>query len=219
MTEFLYLTFDCYGTLIDWRKGIEAALNRTLGPMPLKGHELLDAYEAAEKRQESDYKLYREVLASTAADLAAGFGMKVKPQAFAEFAKSVPDWAAFPDTAEALRAMGRKGYRRYILSNVDTDLLKETISRNRLEVDGFVTAQECRSYKPAFGHWKAFMERTGARKEEILHVAQSIYHDIVPTAKLGISSAWINRYSQPLPSDAQPVFICDSLAGLVPLLA
>jgi 2-haloalkanoic acid dehalogenase type II len=218
LSDFRYLTFDCYGTLIDWRKGIEAALNRTLGKMPMRGRELQDAYEAAEKRHESEYKSYREVLASTAGDLAAEFGMKAEPQALAKFAESVPDWPAFPDTAEALRAMGRKGYKRYILSNVDTDLLKGTIARGGLSVDGFVTAEECRSYKPAFGHWTRFMERTGARKEEILHVAQSVYHDIVPTGKLGISSAWVNRYAQPLPDGSGPLYICDSLASLVPLL-
>jgi 2-haloalkanoic acid dehalogenase type II len=218
VSEFHYLTFDCYGTLIDWRRGIEAALNATLGPMPLKGDALLDAYEAAEKKEERDYKPYRKVLADTAEDLASEFGMKVRPQAFDEFARSVPRWRAFPDTVDALRAMGRKRYKRFILSNVDTDLLKATIERSGLEVDGFVTAQECKSYKPNFGHWKAFMERTGAGKGEILHVAQSVYHDIVPTGKLGIASAWINRYSQPMPAGVQPLYVCDSLASLLQLL-
>ena len=218
MSRFSYLTFDCYGTLIDWRRGIEAALNKTVGKMPLKGHALLDAYEAAEKRQESEYKSYREVLASTAGDLARGFGMKAEPKALAKFAASLPDWPAFPDTAEALRALGKKGYKRYILSNVDTDLLKGTISHNGLSVDGYITAEECKSYKPAFGHWTRFMEKTGAKKEEILHVAQSVYHDIIPTGKLGISSAWVNRYSQALPAGVAPLYICDSLASLVPVL-
>jgi 2-haloacid dehalogenase len=218
MSEFRYLTFDCYGTLIDWRKGIEVALNKALGKLPMGGRDLQDAYEAAEKRQESDYKSYRQVLASTAGDLAAEFGVEAKPEALTKFAGSVPEWPAFPDTAEALRAMGRKGYKRYILSNVDTDLLRGTIQQNGLSVDGYVTAEECKSYKPAFGHWMRFMEKTGARKEEILHVAQSVYHDIVPTGRLGIASAWVNRYAQALPSGAAPIYICDSLASLVQLL-
>ena len=218
MSRFLYLTFDCYGTLIDWRRGIEAALNYTFGKMPLKGHALLDAYEAAEKRQENEYKSYREVLASTAGDLAAGLRMKADTKALAKFASSAPDWPAFPDTAEALRDLGKKGYKRYILSNVDTDLLRGTIAHSRLSVDGFVTAEECKSYKPAFGHWMRFMEKTGAKKEDILHVAQSVYHDIIPTRKLGISSAWVNRYAQALPLDVGPLYICDSLASLVSIL-
>ena len=85
-------------------------------------------------------------------------------------------------------------------------------------MDGFVTAQECKSYKPAFGHWMKFMEKTGAEKQDILHVAQSIYHDITPTSKLGIASAWVNRYAQALPSNVGPLYICDSLASLVSLL-
>jgi len=218
VSDFRYLTFDCYGTLIDWRKGIELELNRALGKLPMSGHELQDAYEAAEKKQEGEYKSYREVLASTAGDLAAEFGIKARPQALTRFAGSVPDWPAFPDTAEALRATGRKGFKRFILSNVDTDLLKGTIEHNKLSVDGYVTAQECKSYKPAFGHWVRFMEKTGAKKEEILHVAQSVYHDIVPTSKLGIASAWVNRYSQPIPTGVAPLYICDSLASLVQLL-
>jgi 2-haloacid dehalogenase len=218
LSRFRYLTFDCYGTLIDWRTGIEAALNSALGKLPIKGHALLDAYEAAEKRQEDEYKGYRDVLASTAGDLAARFGMKADPRALARFAASVPEWPAFPDTAEALRALGKKGYKRYILSNVDTDLLNGTIARSKLSVDGFVTAEECKSYKPAFGHWIKFMDVTGAKKEEILHVAQSVFHDIAPTGKLGIASAWVNRYAQPLPAGAGPIYICDSLASLVPLL-
>jgi len=186
--------------------------------MPLKGHAVLDAYETAEKRQEGDYKRYREVLAGTAADLAREFGMKADPKALARFAASVPEWPAFPDTAEALRALGRKGHKRYILSNVDKDLLEGTIARSGLSVDGFVTAEECRSYKPAFGHWMKFMEKTGAKRDEILHVAQSVYHDITPAGKLGIASAWVNRYAQPLPTEAGPLYICDSLASLVSLL-
>lgn len=186
--------------------------------MPMKGRKLQDTYEAAEKRQESQYKSYKEILASTAGDLAAEFGMKVEPQALARFAKSLPGWPAFPDTAEALRAMGMKGYKRYILSNVDTDLLRATIAQSGLSVDGFVTAEECRSYKPALGHWMRFMEKTGAKKEEILHVAQSVYHDIIPTQGLEISSAWVNRYREPLPQAARPAYIVDSLESLVKLL-
>jgi len=186
--------------------------------MPLKGQALLDAYQAAESRQESEYKSYRDVLAYTAKELAEGFGMEAEAKALGRFAASVPEWPAFPDTADALRALGKKGFKRHILSNVDTDLLEGTIERSGLSVDGFVTAQECKSYKPAFGHWMKFMEKTGAEKQDILHVAQSIYHDITPTSKMGIASAWVNRYAQALPSNVGPLYICDSLASLVSLL-
>ncbi len=218
MNEFRYLTFDCYGTLIDWKGGIERQLARALGPLPLKGKELLDAYIEAEKRQEGTYRSYRDVLAGTARDLAKRFGANLTSEAAESFAGSVPEWPAFADTVKALRDLGKEGYLRYILSNVDTDLLKETISRNGLEVDGYVTAEQTKSYKPAFGHWLYFMRETGAKKTEILHVAQSVFHDIIPTGKLGIESAWVNRYAEPLTPEARPSLIADSLGSLAKIL-
>ncbi|MDV3243810.1 MAG: haloacid dehalogenase type II [Nitrososphaerales archaeon] len=218
MRDFRYLTFDCYGTLIDWRTGIERALTKALGPLPSKGKQLLEAYVDAEKRQEGAYKSYRSVLGDAAMKLATQFGVDASPGAAAGFAASVPEWPAFPDTARALKDLGEAGYSRYILSNVDTDLLRKTISRNGLEVDGYVTAEDTKSYKPAFGHWLLFMERTRAKKSEILHVAQSIFHDIIPTGKLGIESAWVNRYGERLPSNVEPLFVCDSLSHLVGLM-
>ncbi len=218
MKLFRYLTFDCYGTLIDWRAGIERALSEALGPLPIQGKELMEAYLSAEKGHEGTYKKYRAVLSETALDLSANFGIKGDEGAATKFASSVPDWPAFPDTRQALKEMGKKGYRRYILSNVDIDLLRSTIARQGLEVDGYVTAEEVRSYKPAFGHWLAFMEKTGAKKSETLHVAQSIFHDIVPARKLGIETAWVNRYGERLPSDVEPLFVCDNLSHLVGIL-
>ena len=176
------------------------------------------AYVEAEKKEEGTYKKYREVLRETALRLSRNLGAELVPGGAERFADSVPDWPAFPDTAQALKDLGTKGYGRYILSNVDTDLLQRTIDNSRLEVDGFVTAEQVRSYKPAIEHWNAFMKRTGAKKEEILHVAQSIYHDIIPAQGLGITSAWVNRYEEPLPRSARPVYIVDSVQNLVTLL-
>lgn len=218
LTDFKFLTFDCYGTLVDWRSGIETALGKALGELPVSGSELLDAYVKAEAEEEGAYKKYRTVLGDTAQKLGERFGKDVQRADVEKFAASVPSWPAFSDTAEALRELGRRGYKRYILSNVDTDLLLGTIMNQNLEVDGFVTAEQTHSYKPAQGHWLAFMEKTGANKDQILHVAQSIYHDIIPTAKLDIASAWVNRYSQPLPEGVHPLFIADSMAHLSEIL-
>ncbi len=114
--------------------------------------------------------------------------------------------------------MGEGGYRRFILSNVDTDVLEETIRKNGLEVDGYVTAEQTKTYKPNFGHWERFMQRTGARKKEILHVAQSLYDDIAPTQAMGVKSAWVNRYKEALPPHAEPLYIVDNLSHLTRLL-
>ena len=218
MREFRYLTFDCYGTLVDWRSGIEEALADALGQSRPTGVSLPELYVSAEAEEEGTYKPYRDVLADTALRVARGLGIKLESAKAREFANSLPSWPAFGDTATALKQLGSMGFRRYILSNVDRDLLEQTISRNGLEVDGFVTAEETGSYKPSAGHWTRFMEKTGAKREETLHVAQSIFHDIVPTHEIGIASAWVNRYREPIPSGVQPSYIVDSLASLVRVL-
>lgn len=212
--RYKYLTFDCYGTLIDWRAGIEKALTAAAGGTPLSGQELLKAYLAAEKDEEAGYKKYREVLRRSVLSMSAAVGVKVNEEGARSFAASVPTWPAFPDTGEFLREMGSRGYKRYILSNVDDDLLEGTIKNNNLEVDGFVTAEEVGAYKPETAHWAEFMRRTGATKDQVLHVAQSVYHDIIPTQRLGLASAWVNRYGEVLPQGASPLLISDSLANL-----
>jgi 2-haloalkanoic acid dehalogenase type II len=211
---YRYLTFDCYGTLIDWRTGIERELASALGDISLRGQDLLNAYGKVEREEEAAYKKYRDVLRRSVLAMSGVLGVDVDEEAARRFAASVPRWPAFPDTAEFLRGMGGRGYKRYILSNVDNDLLEGTIKNNRLEVDGFVTAEEVGSYKPRTGHWVEFLRRTGATKDDVLHVAQSVYHDIIPTQRLGIASAWVNRYAEPLPPDASPSIISDSLASL-----
>lgn len=216
--KYKYLTFDCYGTLIDWRSGIERELRAALGNLRLGGQELLDAYLSAEREEESGYKKYREVLRRTVKSLSGRLEVEVDEAAATSFAGSVPRWPAFPDTRKFLQDVGSMGYKRYILSNVDNDLLEQTIGNNGLEVDGFVTAEEVGSYKPRFGHWERFFERTGAQRGEVLHVAQSVWHDILPAQELGLSSAWVNRYGESLPHRAEPLFITDSLANLSALL-
>lgn len=213
-----YLTFDCYGTLIDWKSGIEMALRASMGILPLGGRELLAAYVSAEQREEQTYKSYRAVLRDTALALSRQLGGRLSRESADEFASSVPDWPVFPDTRGFLKEMGARGYKRYILSNVDNDLLEKTIENNGLEVDGFVTAEEVGSYKPAPAHWIELLRRTGAAKDEILHVAQSVFHDIIPSQSIGIASAWVNRYGEPLPVGASPMMITDSLGSLAAVI-
>jgi len=216
--KYRYLTFDCYGTLIDWQTGIEETLRATFGNVRVKGGDLLAAYVSAEKKEETTYKKYTEVLRRAALSLSDTLGVGVSDSAARKFAASVPSWPVFPDTVEFLHDMGSMGYKRFILSNVDDAILEETIVRNRLEVDGFVSAEDVGSYKPEAGHWLEFLRRSGAAKGEVLHVAQSIYHDIIPARQLGIASAWINRYGERFPTGAEPSIISRDLAGLAEVL-
>lgn len=117
-----------------------------------------------------------------------------------------------------MKELGRRGCKRVILSNIDRDILKETILQNSLDVDGYITAEDVGSYKPSFGHWTRFFEVYKANKETTLHVAQSIYHDIIPCSKLAISTAWINRYSEANPPGINPTCVFRDLRSLMQLL-
>ena len=217
--KFQYLTFDCYGTLIDWKKGIESHLGKLLrknGVVPKE--KIFPIYVKLEAEEEGDSKSYREVLKNTATRIASHFGMSVPEEQAEEFAESVPYWTPFSDTTETLKELGRRGYERVILSNVDRDLLRETIQRNGLEVDGFITAEDVRSYKPAVGHWNAFLERYRASKESTLHIAQSLYHDVLPATKLGFDVAWINRYGEGN-EGASPKYAFNDLKSLLRILS
>jgi FMN phosphatase YigB (HAD superfamily) len=111
------------------------------------------------------------------------------------------------------------GYKRVILSNIDKDLLKGTVLQNSLEVDGYITAEDVGSYKPSIEHWNRFFAEYKASKANVLHVAQSVFHDIIPSSKMGVANAWINRYSDPEPAGINPTYVFRDLKGLVKGLA
>lgn len=217
--RFTHLTFDCYGTLIDWRNGIESHLGELLRKNGLApAVSVYPIYLKLEAEEEGKYRSYRDILTDTALRTADHFRISITREEAREFAASVPSWRPFVDTLESLKEMGERGYRRVILSNVDRDLLRGTIAQNRLEVDGFVTAEDVGSYKPALGHWNRFFDEYKATKDGTLHVAQSIYHDIRPASGIGLATAWINRYSDPKPSDVDPTYVAPDLRGLLKAL-
>jgi 2-haloalkanoic acid dehalogenase type II len=217
---YSHLTFDCYGTLIDWRRGIEEHLGTLLrkGGSPL-GKDAFQLYAQLEVQEESGYKPYREVLRDTALNMADHLCVQLTREEAEGFGASVPLWPPFGDSAEVLRELGRRGYKRVILSNVDRDLLEETLARNHVEVDGYITAQDVKGYKPATGHWITFLETYDVARAQVLHVAQSIYHDIVPASGLGLATAWINRYREPMPAGLKQTYTLRDLRGLLKVLA
>jgi len=218
--KFTHLTFDCFGTLIDWRKGIETHLGELLRRNGLpSGVSVHSLYVKLEAEEEGQYKSYREVLRDTAIQVAEHLKKPIAEKEAKVFAASVPSWPPFGDTVESLKELGKRGYTRVILSNADRDLLKETILKNSLDVDGYVTAEDVGSYKPSPGHWNRFFEMYKASRETTLHVAQSMYHDIIPCSKLAISTAWINRYSEATPPATNPTYVLGDLRSLTKLLA
>lgn len=188
------ITFDCYGTLIDWERGIGAAFARAAAAdgVALDPVKVLATYAELEPVVEAEtYRSYREVLTETARRVAARLGWPLAEERASLLAESLPGWQPFADTNPALERLAAQGYRFGILSNVDDDLLTGTLRHLRVSFDLLVTAQQVGSYKPAHGHFLIARRRIGERRW--LHAAQSYFHDVVPAQALGIPIAWINR--------------------------
>ncbi len=189
------VTFDCYGTLIDWEGGISRAFAvaaAAAGRPPVERARVLALHEEIEPIVQAEgFRPYREVLAETAWRIASRLGWELTPQRATFLADSLPGWPAFDDTNAALERLAGAGYRLGILSNVDDDLLAATREHFSVSFDLIVTAQQVRSYKPAHGHFLEARERVGDARW--LHAARSYFHDVEPCRKLGIRVAWINR--------------------------
>jgi 2-haloacid dehalogenase/putative hydrolase of the HAD superfamily len=210
------ITFDCYGTLIDWESGIaEAFLSaaRAEGGA-LDRDAVLAAYAEIEPRVEaSGYRRYHEVLTETAVEVARRLGWRVDRDRAGFLAESLPGWRPFPDTAPALTALRERGYGLGILSNVDDDLLAGTRRHFPVSFDLLVTAEQVGSYKPAAGHFLEARRRLSGRRW--LHAAQSYFHDVEPTVALGIPVVWVNRKGERPAGAARPDAEVATLAELV----
>jgi 2-haloalkanoic acid dehalogenase type II len=194
MRRFDALTFDCYGTLIDWERGISEAFAAAAHAdgVALDLGAVLRAYHEVEPRVQAErYRRYRDVLALTARGVADRLGWTLPPGRESFLAESLPSWPPFPDTNDALRRLKGAGHRLIILSNVDDDLLAGTRHHLAVEFDAVITAERVGSYKPAAGHFAA--ARTQIGDGRWLHVAQSYFHDVQPARALGVATAWINR--------------------------
>lgn len=208
-----WVTFDCYGTLIDWERGITDALLPLLPPGTDR-RALAERYiEVEAEVEKGEHRPYRDVLDLASRRLLAEKGRPIPDERPSPLPGSLPSWPPFPEVPDALRELRRRGYRLAILSNVDNDLLGASIRSIGVEPDLTVTAEDARSYKPARGHWRTFEERTGAGKANTIHVAASLYHDIRPTASLGYRNVWIARRIEPL-RGASPTRILPDLSRL-----
>lgn len=193
--RFEALTFDCYGTLIDWEAGILAGIRRALAGRQVQppDDELLERYARAEAALESGpYLRYREILARGLGEVCRGYGVEPGHEAAAAFGASVADWPAFADSAAALARLKTR-FRLGVITNCDDDLFAASSRRLGVEFDWIVTAQSVGSYKPNPRNFTIAFDRLGLPRERILHVAQSLFHDHVPAGRLGLSSVWIDR--------------------------
>jgi len=191
------ITFDCYGTLIDWEAGIRDAFRQAAAAdgVRLDPEVALQAMSEREPEvQAAQYRTYREVLTLTAMDVGARLGWPLSRERAAFLPDSLPRWPPFPDTNAALERLSRAGYTLGILSNVDDDLLDATRRHFTVDFPLLVTAQQVRSYKPAPGHFATARERIGGRRW--LHAAQSYFHDVTPAVAQRVPVVWINRKGQ-----------------------
>ena len=214
------LTFDCYGTLIDWEAGILAGLRRVLARhgVAATDDELLEAYARAEADLEAGpYRRYREVLGEGLRRVAHGQGVEATADEISEFGGSVGEWPAFPDSAAALGRLAKR-FRLGVITNCDDDLFARSNRRLAVDFDWVVTAEQVVAYKPDPRNFEVALARIGLPRERILHVAQSLFHDHVPARRLGLATAWIDRrrgragFGATPPAEATPELVVPDMA-------
>jgi 2-haloacid dehalogenase len=196
-SRFEILTFDCYGTLINWEQGILGCLRRIL-----KAHgknvddaTILQLYGEFEARAEQgEYRSYREVLHSVARQFGTQLDFVPMEAESRSLPESLPDWRPWPDTVTALRNLHRR-FRLAVISNVDNDLFATTQPQLGVEFDHVITAQQARAYKPSLKIFELALSRVGVPAHRVLHVGQSLYHDVLPAQALGLATVWVNRPS------------------------
>ncbi|MDZ8095630.1 MULTISPECIES: haloacid dehalogenase type II [unclassified Nostoc] len=211
LNQYKALTFDCYGTLIDWENGILGVLKPFLlaHNTNLDDEQILDIFAEFEAELEiGEYIKYREVLQRVVQKFGERFGFEPTADELNSLADSIQHWLPFPDTVEALRTLKQK-FKLVIISNVDDDIFAFSAKHLEVEFDEVITAEQAKSYKPAFNNFRLAIERIDLPLEQILHVAASVYHDIVTAKSLGLSTVWVNRraeqgVSASLPAVTQP---------------
>jgi 2-haloacid dehalogenase len=196
-SRFEILTFDCYGTLIDWEAGLLAALQRVLSAHVKKIDDaaLLKLYGDFEQLcEQGEFHPYREVLESVVRRFGAQLGFTPTDEEARSLANSLASWKPWPDTVAALHQL-KSRFRLAIVSNVDDDLFAATHPRLGVEFDEVITAQRAQAYKPSLKIFELALARIKVPAHRVLHVGQSIYHDVTPAQALGLATVWVNRPS------------------------
>lgn len=221
--QYDVLTFDCYGTLIDWARGISGALQPILEAheVDVDDDRLFERYGEFEADVEAgEYVSYREVLRRVVRRLGTHFDFTPTNAEIERFAESVGNWPPFPDTNDALRRLSDH-YRLAVISNVDDDLFWDTRSHFEVTFDDIITAEQVGTYKPRLEPFETAFTRLGVPPNRLLHVAQSVYHDIDPAGRLGLSCVWVRRYGDrfdgPTPS-VEPTHVVSTLSDLADTL-
>ena len=194
--RYEWLSFDCYGTLVDWETGISTAVAEALEPHGVSKTpaEILALFADLEPRAQTaqGYQEYRPVLREVMALMGADLDIAFSESELGCLADSLPNWPVFPDAADALITLQSR-YRLAIISNVDDDLFAGSTRALGIDFDAVVTSQQVRAYKPDLRGFDTALERMGCEKAAWLHIGESLYHDIGPANRMGIASVWVNR--------------------------
>ncbi|MEG4443877.1 haloacid dehalogenase type II [Microcoleus sp. AT9_B5] len=222
--QFEVVSFDCYGTLIDWERGILPALKQLLSNREIdfsdEGILELFAEFESELENQNNYIRYRDILQKVVKKFGQKFDFAPTETERNCLVDSVKNWQPFPDTVAALSALKQK-YKLAVISNIDDDLFAGTAKHLKVELDWLITAEQVRSYKPSTRNFEIALETMGIAPAKLLHVAQSVYHDIVPAASMGISTVWVNRrhdktgFGATLPASGKPDLEVRDLKTLV----
>ncbi|MGF6447810.1 haloacid dehalogenase type II [Paraburkholderia youngii] len=204
LTDFEALTFDCYGTLIDWESGILEALQPLLerARTPLTRDQVLEAHARHESSQQifTPAKRYQELLSIVYKRMAEEWGLPYTHEECVSYGRSIRNWPAFPDSAAALQYL-KQHYKLVILSNIDNESFTYSNARLQVGFDAIITAEDVGSYKPSLRNFEYMLQKLdqrGIRKGKILHTAESLFHDHKPANEFGLASCWIcRRHSQP----------------------
>lgn len=199
LTDFKALTFDCYGTLIDWESGMVQGLEPLTSRVkrPLSRDEILEAHARHESFQQAQTpnKIYRDLLPIVYRRLAEEWGVTVSWSDCVAYGRSVRNWPAFTDSAGALQYLKRY-FKLVILSNVDNESFAGSNEKLQVDFDAIYTAEDIGSYKPSdrnFDYMLTKLKTLGVEKHEILHTAESLFHDHAPANRHGLASSWIFR--------------------------
>ena len=209
------VSFDCYGTLIDWQSGARAAV-QAIPELSAVDREALIArrLEVELEVEHEYYRPYDQVLAISIRRTAEEFGVELTAESAQSFADSIAQWPPFQDAGGFLRRLATVDTPLAILSNVTRQSLGVSIRKLGSRFDQLITAEDVRSYKPDHPHWTELYQSRGIRPDQQLHIAGSIAHDIRPASQLGATTVWVRRHHEPIPDDVQPDLIVQSLAEL-----
>lgn len=190
-----WISFDCYGTLVNWRTGLRAALDTA---SPGNGAALLALHRQVEGEIEAGpYRPYRDVLRQSLLTMAERAGVTVRSGHDDDLAATLPDWPFYPDTAPGLAQLRADGWKLAILSNIDRSLMAETLTHLTVPIDLVITAEDVGSYKPRPAHLERLISKTGLDPSRWVHAAVNLEYDLIPAAALGAATIWVNRDREP----------------------